>query len=311
MSLISFFAQNQNARATAAAANDRLFSSDTAKMFAKGNPSASTVPNVMSVDDPYAVVNGFGQAVLTGSMSRAILAAQQANDRVSKQAATLNTNTTRPAGDLSSQVSFAGSLGADFGTDGPPAGGGYSFRTGADLQSAFKVAVGAKFSNGEQIDTVSVVGNTLTGSTSGANAHDVFTLTLHPDSGLFNFQLLAPIDQKTTKGSYSAIFLQGLMQATTAKGNKVSLPTVELDVYNDYGAVSGKGNWALLHEGSLTYKDPRTISSGSSNLVSTSSTSSTSSKTAYTAPTDSRTMRGYTANTSASLGVINSVNIFS
>jgi hypothetical protein len=307
---ISFYAQNQSSRAAASAANDRLFSSDTAKLFSKGNPSASSVPNVMTTPDPFAVVDGFGQAYLNHAMNSAIMAAQEGNDRVTKQNATLNTSTERPAGDLSSQVTFSGSLGVDFGTDGPPAGGGYGFLSGDDLKTAFKVAVGAKFSNGEQIDTVSTVGNTLTGSTSGADAHDVFTLTLHPDSGLYTFQLLAPIDQKTTKGAYSAIFLQGLMQAKTATGQKMSLPTIELDVYNDYGAVQSQGNWALLHEGSLTYQDPSTIQSSSSSAAS-GSTSATSTPAPYTVPTDSRTMRGYTTSTSAALGVINSVNIFS
>jgi len=47
------------------------------------------------------------------------------------------------------------------------------------LKTNFKAAFGAKMSNGEFIDTYSILGNTLTGSTSGPNAHDVFTLTLY------------------------------------------------------------------------------------------------------------------------------------
>jgi hypothetical protein len=318
-SSISFWAQNQAAQAAATAANDRLFSdTSTSKLFTSGNPSASQTLSVLSTPSPYAVINTFGQVFLNASMNRAILAAQQGSDRVKALTAQQQGNTLPPpAGDLSSQVRFAGSLGVNFGKDGPAAGGGYHFVSGAALQTNFKAAFGAKMSEGEFIDTVSVVGNTMTGSTSGPNAHDVFTLTLQPDTGMYTFQLLAPIDQKTTKGSFNGVFLQSLFQAVSSTGQKQSIPTIELDIYNDYGSVQSKGNWALLHEGSLTYKDPSSVTLSSSDAVSTatgsssgSSTNSTSS-TPYKAPTDPRTTYGYTTSTSAALGVINSVNIFS
>jgi hypothetical protein len=203
----------------------------------------------------------------------------------------------------------------NFGASGPAQGGGYQFVSGDALKTNFKAAFGAKLSEGEFIDTYSMLGNTLTGSTSGPNAHDVFTLTLHPDTGLYTFKLLAPIDQKTTKGSFNSVFLQSLFQATNANGQKQSIPTVELDIYNDYGSVQSKGNWALLHEGSLTWKDPNSVSLSNTDAVSAAtgsgSTSSKSSTTPYKAPTDPRTTYGYTSSTSAALGVINSVNIFS
>src|SRR5262249_30193407 len=244
--------------------------------------------------------------------------AQEGNDRVKQLTAQQQGNSAPPpAGDLSSQVTFSGSLGVDFGADGPAAGGGYHFVGGEALQTNFKAALGAKMYTGEFIDTVSVVGNTMTGSTSGPNAHDVFTLTLHPDSGLYTFRLLAPIDQKTTKGSFNSVFLQSLFQAVSSTGQKMSIPTVEMDIYNDYGSVQSQGNWALLHEGSLTYKDPSTVTLSNTDAVSaaTSSGSSTSTSASgpkpYTPPTDPRTTYGYTTSTSAALGVINSVNIFS
>ena len=318
MSSISFYAQNQAAQAAAAAANDRLFNDTTvSKLFTSGNPSASQTPSVLSTPSPYAVINGFGQAFLTGSMNRAILAAQEGNDRVKALTAKQQGNgSPPPAGDLSSQVTFSGSLGVNFGVDGPAQGGGYHFVSGTALATNFKAAFGAKMSNGEFIDTYSILGNTLTGSTSGPNAHDVFTLTLHPDSGLYTFQLQAPIDQKTTKGSFNAVYLQGLFQAVSSTGRKMSIPTVEMDIYNNYGSVSSQGNWALLHEGALTYKDPSTVTLSNTidvaNATSgaTGSGTSTSAK-AYTPPTDPRTTYGYTKSTSAALGVINSVNIFS
>jgi hypothetical protein len=315
MSSISFYAQNQAAQAAATAANDRLFNDTTvSKLFTSGNPSASSVPSVLSTPSPYAIINSFGQIFLNGAMNRAVLAAQEGNDRVKALTAKQQGNSAPPpAGDLSSQVTFAGSLGVNFGPDGPAQGGGYRFVSGAALQTNFKAAFGAKMSNGEFIDTVSTLGNTMTGSTSGPNAHDVFTLTLHPDSGLYTFQLLAPIDQKTTKGSFNSVFLNSLFEAVSANGQKQKIPTVEMDIYNDYGSVQSQGNWALLHEGALTYKDASSVTLANTAAVTsaTSGSTSTSSAKTYTVPTDPRTTYGYTTSTSAALGVINSVNIFS
>ena len=309
---VSFWAQNQAAHAASQAANDRFFESaaTTAKMFTSGNPSASKAPSVMSTQSPYAVINTFGQVVLNASMSRAILAAQAGADRVKELTAKQQGNSLPPpAGDLSSQVTFSGSLGVNFGQAGPAQGGGYHFVSGAALTQNFKAAFGAKMSGGEFIDKVSILGNTMTGSTSGPNAHDVFTLTLHPDTGLYTFKLVGPIDQKTTKGSFNKIFLNSLFEAVSSTGQKQSIPTIEIDVYNDYGTAQSKGNWALLHEGSLTYKDPNTVDLGNTEAIA--NATGASKATAYTVPTDPRTTYGYTTSTSAGLGVINSVNIFS
>lgn len=319
---VSFWQQNQNARASAAAANDRLDAANAAaaKLFSAG--TSATQPASVLTDpssNSNSIINSFGQIFLNASMNAAVLAAQEGNDRVNAQTAKVNTSTKKPAGDLSSQVTFQGSLGVDFGAAGPASGGAYRFVSGADLQTAFKAAFGSKRSEGEVIDTVSVVGNTMTGSTSGPNAHDVFTLTLTPDTGLYTFKLLAPIDQTTKKGSYNAVFLQGLMQATDANGHKMALPTVEMDVYNDYGAVQNQGNWALLHEGSLTYNAPNGVSSSTSSTdsssgtssSSTSGSSSSSTKKTYTPPTNPMTGYAYVASTSQGLGVANSINLFS
>jgi hypothetical protein len=315
---VSFWQQNQNARAAAAAANDQLDAANAAaaKLFSAGTSStlsASVLTDPSSNSN--SIINSFGQIFLNASMNAAVLAAQEGNDRVNAQTAKINTSTKKPAGDLSSQVTFQGSLGINFGAAGPASGGAYRFVSGTNLDAAFKVAFGSKMSEGEAIDNVSVVGNTMTGSTSGPNAHDVFTLTLTPDTGLYTFKLLAPIDQTTKKGSFNAVYLQGLMQATDANGHKMAMPTVEMDVYNDYGSVKNQGNWALLHEGSLTYNAPNGISSSSTSTTTSSSSGTTSTsaaaKKAYTPPTDPKTLHGYTTSTSAALGVINSVNIFS
>jgi hypothetical protein len=98
----------------------------------------------------------------------------------------------------------------------------------------------------------------------------------------------------------------------------MSMPTVEMDIYNNYGSVQNQGNWALLHEGSLTYQDPSTITLSNTDAVTSatsgssgSTTSSASTPKPYTPPTDPRTTYGYTTSTSAGLAVINAVNIFS
>ncbi len=325
-SSISFWSQDQNQWTSAAALNAQLDAANAAaaKMFSAG-ASSSTPTNLLSAatSSSNSVVNPIGQIFLNASMGAAVLAAQEGNNRVNNQTSQVNTATAAPGGDLSSQVTFAGSLGVDFGAAGPAMGGAYHFVSGADLQSAFQVAFGAKKSEGEAIDTVSVVGNTMTGSTSGPNAHDVFNLTLDPNTGMYTFQLLAPIDQTTKKGSYNAIYLQGLMQAVNASGQKMQLPTVEMDVYNDYGSVANQGNWALLHEGSLTYNAPNGVASTSSSTTTSSSTSgssttgststsgSSSTKTPYKPPINPLTGYAYTTSTSAGLGVINSLNIFS
>jgi hypothetical protein len=320
MSSISFWAQDQSYWQGASALNSQLDAQNAAaaKIFAStSGTSGPTNVLAAATSASNSVINPFGQIFLNSSMGAAVLAAQEGNDRVSQQTAQVNTSTDRPAGDLSNQVTFQGSLGVNFGAAGPAMGGAYRFVSGSALTSAFQVAFGAKTSEGETIDTVSVVGNTMTGSTSGPNAHDVFTLSLTPDTGMYTFQLLAPVDQPTTKGSYNSIYLQGLMQATDAKGQKMSLPTVEMDVYNNYGDVSNQGNWALLHEGSLTYNAPNGIGSSTSSTstssgTSGSSSSGTSSSTAktYTPPTNPLTGYAYTTSTSAGLGVINSLNIF-
>ena len=328
-SSVSFWTQDQNAWASAAAFNKQLDTEDASasKLFAaSASTSSSAPPNVLSAaaGDSSSIINGFGQAFLNSSMNGAILAAQEGNDRVNQLTSIADGNTLAPAGDLSSQVTFDGSLGVDFGAAGPADGGGYRFVSGSALQTAFTAAFGSQRSNGEAVDTVSMNGNTMTGSTSGANGHDVFNLTLDPASGMYTFRLLAPLDQTSNqKGASQTVYLQSLFQAVNATGQQATLPTVEMDVYNDYGSVSNQGNWALLHEASLTYQPPGTASASSSTSSGssgsgtstgspdTSGTGSSSTSGTYTAPTDPLTGYAYVANSSAALGVINSVNIFS
>jgi hypothetical protein len=316
---ISFFAQNQNRWASAAAMDEQLseMNARAAKIFS-GPPASTTSPtNVLAAatSTSNSIVNPFGLIALNFSLNSAVLAAQEGNDRVNTKTAQLNTATKAPGGDLSDQVTFNGTLAVDFGSSGPIFGGAYHFKTGTDLQTAFTTALKGQTSQGEAIDTVSVSGNTLTASTSGPNAHDVFNLSLDPQTGMYTFQLVGPLDMSTNKGTSKSLFLQGLIQATSANGQQASLPEIEMQIYNNYGSVTSQGDWALLHEGSVTYGTSNGIatSSSSSTSSSTSSTSSTSSstKTPYKAPINPLTGYSYVTSTSAGLGVINSLNIFS
>jgi T1SS-143 domain-containing protein len=82
-------------------------------------------------------------------------------------------------------VSFA----FNFGADQP---GSFNFASPENLQ-AWVDGLGIN-SKGEAVDTVTVSGNVLTASTSGANAHDVFTFELDSITGQWTFTLLDQLD---------------------------------------------------------------------------------------------------------------------
>ena len=103
---ISFFAQDQNQWASAAAWDKQLsdMSTTAAKMFS-GPPASTTSPtNVLAAatSTSNSVVNPIGLIARNFSMNSAVLAAQEGNDRVNTKTSQLNTSTTAPAGDLSS-----------------------------------------------------------------------------------------------------------------------------------------------------------------------------------------------------------------
>src|SRR4030081_2435214 len=165
----------------------------------KGASNGSTSAASRALD---AMLGPFGATVMNSSTGMAVLAAQQAADRVKAKAAAVTSNApTRSVANVATQVTFSGSLAiaGDFTATGPAANGGYHFLSGTALQNAFNLAMLGKKSNGDAVDTVSVSGNTLTGSTSGLNAHTVFTLTLKPNSGLYTFTLANPIDLPTSR----------------------------------------------------------------------------------------------------------------
>jgi hypothetical protein len=163
-----------------------------------------------------------------------------------------------------STISGALSSATSAGMLAPPAGGQFQFVSGSQLKAALKSAMLGENSNGGAIDTVSVTGNTLTASTSGPEAHPVFTITLHPDSGLWTFKLLNPLSgvpNPTTK-FMTSLNLSGLMQGVKSTGETIPLPSsVIVNIYGDLGFATGKGGKGSVHQGGLVYTPPAKIES--------------------------------------------------
>jgi hypothetical protein len=198
---------------------------------------------------------------MNGSTGMAVLAAQQASDRVNAATAKLTSNAPAVSvANVATQVTFAGSLASPgvFGTTGPAQSGGFQFLTGDALKNAFTLATLGQKSNGDPVDTVSVSGNTLTASTSGINAHAVFTVTLKPSSGLYTFTLLNPIDLPTSKvDKLATLNLSLLVHGVKADGTQVTLPnSAVVEVHNGLGSADGTAHKGVVHEGGLAYTGP-------------------------------------------------------
>jgi len=163
-----------------------------------------------------------------------------------------------------STISGALSSATDAGALDPSVGGRFQFVSGSALKDALKLAMTGEKSNGDAIDTVSVIGNTLTASTSGPEAHPVFTITLKPDSGLWTFKLLNPLNgapDQTTK-FITSLNLSGLMQGVKPTGETIPLPSsVIVNIYGDLGFATGKGGKGSVHQGGLVYTPPAKIES--------------------------------------------------
>jgi hypothetical protein len=163
-----------------------------------------------------------------------------------------------------STISGALSSATNAGALDPSVGGKFQFVSGSALKDALKLAMLGEKSNGDAIDTVSVIGNTLTASTSGPEAHPVFTITLKPDSGLWTFKLLNPLNgapDQTTK-FVTSLNLSGLMQGVKPTGEAIALPSnVIVNIYGDLGFASGKASHGSVHQGGLVYTPPAKIES--------------------------------------------------
>jgi hypothetical protein len=296
VSSTSFFQQDQNWFTSQSTATSQAETTAIGRLFGSSSASTSGADSLLGV---------FGTTIMNASTGAAVLAAQQASDRVNQQNAALKSGQpTTSALDVSSQVTFSGSLSANFGTAGPASAGGFQFMNGSALQAAVTNAFVGIESNGAPIDTVSVSGNTLAASTSGTNAHSVFTLTLKPDSGLYTLTLDNPIDLKQSKLDQSATLdLSGLVQAVQSDGGTIALPnSAVIQVHNGVGAASGTASNGIIHEGGLAYTGPDN----------TTTTSTTPTKpAAYTPPTNPLTGKAYVGTAAAAAATFGALNILS
>jgi hypothetical protein len=315
VSSVSFFSQDQSFFQNNAASALNL--TTVARLFGSNSvPTSSSANSTTAATD--STLGVLGTTLLHSSLNANVLAAQEANTRIQKKLQTTEASgqpTTSVPG-VSTQVTYSGSLqgDADFGKSGPAPTGGYEFLTGSALQAAFKTAVGTLTSNGAAINTVTLSGDTLTASTSGTNAHPVFSLTLHPQSGLFTFTLLNPIDQKANlSDQFKQLDLSGLVQSVNANGQtSVLANAVTIQVHSKQGEArttqiqvpSGTGgttlaNAGVVYEGGLAYTGPDNPTP-----------STTPTKPAkYVAPTNPLTGRPYSASAGASAANFGAVNI--
>jgi hypothetical protein len=255
----SFWQQNQESWSTQSNSGGVLGASP-ATLF-RGANNASSSANSASTQALDALMGPFGATVMNASVGMAVLAAQQASARVNAKTALLASNApAQSVANVGTQVTFSGSLASpgDFGATGPAQNGGYQFLTGAALKNAFNLAMLGKKSNGEAVDTVSVSGNILIGSTSGLNAHRVFAMTLKPDSGLYTFTLLNPIDLPTSRlDKLATVNLSLLVQGVMADGTTTPLPnSAVVEVHNGLGSADGTAHAGVVHEGGLAYTGP-------------------------------------------------------
>jgi hypothetical protein len=264
------------------------------------NGSTSTASRALD-----AMLGPFGATVMNSSTGMAVLAAQQAADRVKAKAAAVTSNVpTVSVANVATQVTFSGSLAiaGDFTATGPAANGGYHFLSGTALQNAFNLAMLGKKSNGDAVDTVTVTGNTLTGSTSGLNAHKVFTLTLKPDSGLYTFTLANPIDLPNSRlDKFTTMNLSLLMQAVMSDGTTAPLPNrATVEVHNGLGSADGTAHTGVVHEGGLAYTGPNNTPPPST---------APAARPKYVAPINPLTGRSYSAAGSALMANADSLNV--
>jgi hypothetical protein len=304
----SFWQQNQqNWNAQGTQANGSSVLAVSPSTLFKGANNASSSSNSATNQALDSLLGPFGATVMNSSTGMAVLVAQQAANRVNAKAAAVTSNVpTKSVANVGTQVTFSGSLASPdvFGTTGPAQNGGYQFLSGTALQNAFNLAMLGKKSNGDAVDTVSVSGNTLTGSTSGLNAHPVFTLTLKPDSGLYTFTLANPIDLPASRlDKFTTLNLSLLVQAVSSDGTAAPLPnSATVEVHNGLGAADGTAHTGVVHEGGLAYTGPNNTPPPST---------APAARPKYVAPINPLTGHPYSAAGSALTANASSLNVLS
>jgi len=307
VSTTSFWQQSQNWRA-AQTATTGADSTTVGRLFGSTATSATD-----------SLLGAVGSTMVKASSAAAVQAAQQAVDRINKKVAATKSNAPAVSdANITTQVIYSGSLSgiANFGTAGPSPGGGYKFLAGSDLKAQFKAAMTGLTSNGDAIDTVTLSGNTLIASTSGLNAHPVFTLTLKPDSGLYTFAQRNPIDIKTSRLDKTATLnLSGMVEAVTSDGNNMSLDNgILIQVHNGrghagstqmqakdaLGNVTGLIKAGAVYQGGLAYTGP----------TNTPPPAKPTTPVKYTPPTNPLTGKGYAGTPAAAAATFGTINIF-
>jgi hypothetical protein len=297
---ISFYSQDQswfsaNSASSNAASATSLFNTPATQANNTSATVGGATPNGsasgMSSSES-AMLGSVGTIMMNASTGKAVIAAQEASNRANavQNVSTEDGQPTKSVANVATQVSVTGSLSsfADFGSVGPSSSGGFEFLTGSALQSAFTNALTGVSSNGEPVDTVTVIGNTLFAETSGTNAHVVFQLALKPQSGTYTFTLDQPIDQKKTLIPESkTIDLSSLVQAVANDGTTQSLPSsLVIKVANKLGNSKQTANGGTVHEGGLAYTGPN-------NTTATTTSKTPAKPKPYTVPINPLTGRGY------------------
>jgi hypothetical protein len=313
---VSFFSQDQsffqsNSATSSATTATSLFNTPSTQANNTTTTVGGATPNGSSTgmtSSESAMLGSFGTILMNASTGRAVIAAQEASNRAN---ATSNVSIrdgqpTKSVANVATQVSVTGSLSsfADFGSVGPSSSGGFEFLTGSALQKAFTNALTGVTSNGEPVDTVTVIGNTLFGETSGTNAHVVFQLALKPQSGTYTFKLDNPIDQKKTLIPESkSIDLSSLVQGVANDGTTQSLPSsLVIKVANKLGNSKQTSNGGTVHEGGLAYTGP-------DNTTSTTTSKTPAKPKPYTVPTNPLTGRGYSSAAGAAAATFGATNL--
>jgi len=250
-----------------------------------------------------AVMSSIANILTNNSADAGVIAARMGVARLAQATAAKLAANAKSAGDIGNQVTFSGSLAGtvDFGATGPSVIGGFQFVSGSAGTDELKSAMIGRTSHGSPIDAVSFLGNTLTASTSGADAHPVFTLTLQPNSGLWTFKLVNPIDGvASSRDSFvTTLNLSGLMQAVKYTGETIALPNnIIVYIYGDQARATGTATEGGIHQGGLTYTPPDKIVTPVEVIE----------RPAYTPPINPATGHAYVTTSASAAGSL--VNIF-
>jgi T1SS-143 domain-containing protein len=132
---------------------------------------------------------------------------------------------------LAPTTGVVGSVGADFGDDGPGTFNLSTFTPGGSL-------AGGTLTSGGAAVTVALAGNTYTGT---ANGETVFTITLDPATGAYTFTQFKPLDHADGTNPNDVITLQFGVDAVDSDGDS-SPTTITISVLDDAPVAANDSN---------------------------------------------------------------------